>query len=183
MNWEALTAVSTAFTGLVILATVIYASRQVRALNEQSRALGAQLEHLRRATQLEGTLAVFDELFSPELQAAYQFVMDEFDERMKDERFRAEALERAPSTDTHKEMYILRHFERIGTLIKNDLLDPDALFDFAGFFIQENWQKLKPIALEQRRRYDNDRLWENFEYLAAQASKSQVDTRSAASPP
>jgi len=169
MNWEALTAVSTAFTGLVILATVVYAARQVRALNEQSRALGAQLEHLRRATQLDGTLAVFDELFSPDLTDAYRFIMTDFDERMKDERFHAEALERAPSTDVHKELYMLRHMERIGTLIKNDLLGAEALFDFANAFIRDNWRKLKPLALEQRRYFGEERLWENFEFMATQA--------------
>lgn len=172
MNWEALTALSTAFTGLVFLLTVIFAARQVRALNDQSKALGAQLEHLRRATQLEGTLAVFDELFSPDLQHAYRFVMTEFEERMKDEIFRQEALARAPDMQAHLEIYILRHMERIGTLVKNELLDSDALLDFAGFFIQELWDKLAPLALEQRRRYGNDRLWENFEFIARQARQA-----------
>lgn len=171
MNWEALSAISTAFTGLVILLTVIYAARQVRALNDQSRALAAQLEHLRRATQLEGTLAIFDEVLSPDVQAAYAFVMKEFGEKMKDERFRAEALERAPNTDTHQEVLILRHLERIGTLIKNDLLDPYALFDFSSFFIQENWKILRPLALEQRRKFGNEHLWENFEFIATEAAR------------
>jgi hypothetical protein len=172
MNWEALTALSTAFTGLIILLTVIFAARQVRALNEQSRALSAQLEHLRRATQLDGTLAVFDELFSPDLQQAYRFVMTEFQDRMQDESFRTEALARAPDAQTHLEVYILRHLERIGTLVKNDLLDADPLLDFAGFFFQELWERLGPLALEQRQRYGNERLWENFEFIADLANRA-----------
>jgi len=123
MNWEAVGAISTAFTGLVILVTAIYAARQVQALNEQSRALGTQIEHLRRATQLDGTLAVFEEIFSPNFLGAYRFVMHEFDERMKDDDFHAAALAPAPDDETHKELQILRHMERIGTLIKNDLLE------------------------------------------------------------
>jgi hypothetical protein len=177
MNWEAVTALSTAFTGLVILLTVIFAARQVRALNDQSKALGAQLEHLRRATQLDGTLAVFDELFSSELQSAYRFVMTEFDQRMKDETYHGEALERAPNPETHKEIHLMRHFERIGTLVKNDLLDACALFDFAGFFIQEVWGKLEPLMMEERRYYGNDRLWENFEYLARKAKADLGSTQ------
>jgi hypothetical protein len=172
MNWEALTALSTAFTGLVILLTVIFAARQVRALNEQSQALSAQLEHLRRATQLEGTLAVFDELFSADLLNAYRFVMTEFQERMRDEAFREEALERAPDTHVHREIYIFRHMERIGTLVKNELLDANALLDLAGFFIQELWERLAPLALEQRQRYGNARLWENFEFIAHEANRA-----------
>ncbi|HMD02541.1 MAG TPA: hypothetical protein VKG44_06190 [Candidatus Baltobacteraceae bacterium] len=174
MNWEALTAISTAFTGLVILLTVIFAARQVGALNEQSRALADQLEHLRRATQLDGTLAVFEELFSAELVAASGFVMNEYEERMKDETFRAEALKRSPDLATHKELLILRHMERIGTLIKNDLLDADVLLDFASGFIQDHWKRLKPLALEQRRTFGVQRLWENFEYLAAEAERADA---------
>lgn len=182
MNWEALTSVSTAFTGLIFLLTVIYAARQVRALNDQSKALGAQLEHLRRATQLQGTLAVFDELFSPDLQHAYRFVMTEFQDRMQDATFRQEALARAPDMQAHQETYILRHMERIGTLVKNELLDADALLDFAGFFIIELWEKLGPLALEQRALYGNDRLWENFQFIADQARDAARRARTAVAP-
>jgi len=173
MNWEALTAISTAFTALVFLLTVVFAARQVAAMNEQSKALGAQLEHLRRATQLDGTLAVFEELFSPDVQDAYRFVMTEFEERMKDEPYHAEALARAPNPAVHKEMVILRHLERIGTLIKNDLLDAEVLLDFAGFFIQECWTKVKPLALEQRRVRGVNELWENFEFIATRAAENR----------
>jgi hypothetical protein len=168
VNWEALTAISTAFTGVVILLTVLYAARQVRALNEQSTAMAAQIEHLRRATQLTGTLAIFDEIMTIEVAAAARFVATEFAEMMKDERFHAEALERVPDWTVHKEVYMLRHLERIGTLVKNGLVDADALLDFMGLFIRENWRHLRPLALEQRKLYGLS-LWENFEYLALQA--------------
>lgn len=169
MNWEALTAVSTAFTGLVILLTVLFAARQVRALNDQSKAMSAQLEHLRRATQLTGTLAIFDEIMTLEIADATRFMLNEFDEKMKDERFHADALGRAPDYTVHKEVYILRHFERIGTLVKNGLIDSDVLLDFMGLYIREHWQRLRPLVLEQRTLYGPS-LWENFEYLATQAN-------------
>lgn len=165
MNWEALTAISTAFTGLVILLTVLFAARQVKALNEQSNAMAAQLEHLRRATQLNGTLAIFDEIGAPEIAESYRFILNDFPERMKDERFRAEALQRAPDVSVHKEVLMLRHLERIGTLVKNGLVDADVLLDFMAAFIRDNWHQLRPLALEQRKLYD-PQLWENFEHLA-----------------
>jgi hypothetical protein len=171
MTWEAVTALSTAFTGLVILLTVIFAARQVRALNEQSKAMSAQIDHLRRATQLDGTLAIFDEVMAPDIIDAYHFVMNDLEERMKDDGFKAEAFKRAPDLKVHKELPIMRHFERIGTLVKNGLVDSDAMLDFMGFFVLENWQRLKPIALGQRQRYGNERLWENFEYLARLAER------------
>jgi hypothetical protein len=166
MNWEALSAISTAFTACVILLTVIYAARQVGAANEQSRALTAQLEHLRRATQLDGTLAVFDELFSAEFLVAYRFVLTDFEAHIKDERFHAEALERAPDTEKHKERQVLRHMERIGTLVRNDLLDAEVMIDFADDMVQQTWKRLKPLALEQRELLGDPHMWENFEFLA-----------------
>lgn len=168
MNWEALTAISTAFTGLVILLTVLFAARQVRALNEQSNAMSAQLEHLRRATQLTGTLAIFDEIMTHEIADATRFMLTEFEAKMRDERFHAEALERAPDHGVHKEVYILRHFERIGTLVKNGLVDADVLVDFMALFIKEHWRLLRPLVLEQRNLYGQS-LWENFEHLAMRA--------------
>jgi hypothetical protein len=171
MSWEAVSAISSAVTAAVILLTVVYAARQVGAMNEQSRALGAQLEHLRRATQLDGTLAIFDELFSPELLAAYRFVMNDFETRMQDEEFHAEALRYAPDPETHKYVPLMRHMERIGTLIKNGLLDGDVLFDFASSFIMANWNQLRPFVLEQRRVFGEPRLWENFEFIAGEAQR------------
>lgn len=171
MNWEALSAVSTAFTALVILATAIYAARQVGALNEQSKVLAAQIEHLRRATQLDGTLAVFDEISLPEFQAAYRFVMTEFEDRMQDERFHADSMLVAPDPDVHPEVIIMRHMERIGTLVKSDLLEEEVLLDFAGLVVRATWSKLKPLALEQRLDSGENELWENFEFLAMRAAR------------
>lgn len=171
MNWEALTAISTAFTGLVILLTVVYAARQVRLMNEQSKATSAHLDQLRRATQLSGIMAIFNEWQSPDLRAAYSFVMSEFSERMKDERFRAEALTQSPDAIVHKELAVLRDGERIGTLVKTGLLDDDALLEYAGHYISETWRRLEPLVREQRRLWGSEAFWEHFEYLAGRARR------------
>ncbi|HEX3671096.1 MAG TPA: DUF4760 domain-containing protein, partial [Candidatus Cybelea sp.] len=138
----------------------------------------AQLEHLRLATQLDGTLAIFDELFSPELIAAYRFVMTEYDERMKDPQFHAEALENAPDPEVHLERKILRHMERVGTLIANELLDARVLIDYASSYIVLNWEKLEPLVLEHRRVSNSPGLWEKFELLALK-SRLVDDARAA----
>ena len=57
LSWDALTALSTAVTALVIGVTAVVGYRQIRLA-------GAQLEHLRRTTQLQGTMVVFDEMTS-----------------------------------------------------------------------------------------------------------------------
>jgi uncharacterized protein DUF4760 len=178
MNWEALTAISTAFTGIVILFTVLFAARQVSALREQSQAMSMQIDHLRRATQLEGALAIFEEIGDAEIGDAYRFVMNEFAEKMKEERFHAEALERAPDPSVHKEVKILRHLERVGTIVKNGLIDADVPIDFMGMFVQDNWQRLEPLVREQRALHQRPSLWENFEYLNSKATAT-INARNA----
>jgi hypothetical protein len=170
MNWEAISAISAAITALVILATAIYAARQVQALN-------AQIDHLRRATQLDGTLAVFDEIFSADFMTAYRFVLNDFESRIHEEAFHAEALERAPDTDVHKERQVMRHMERIGTLIRNELLDAEVVIDFGRDIITQTWKRLKPLVLEQRRYLNDYQMWENFEYMAHEVER--VDARTA----
>jgi len=170
MNWEAVSAISAAVTAIVIMATAIYAARQVRALN-------AQIDHLRRATQLDGTLAVFDQIFSPDLLVAYRFVLNDFEKMFEQEPFHAEALERAPNTDVHKERTVLRHMERIGTLIRSGLLDADVIIDFSRDMIRQTWHRLEPYVLEQRRYLNDDQMWENFEYLALEAERPGMQSR------
>jgi hypothetical protein len=173
MNWEALSAISSAFTALVFVLTAIYAARQVAVLNEQSKALAAQLEHLRRATQLDGTLAVFELLMSPDFLEPYRFVLNDFEERLRDPVFHAEAMSFAPDPGTHKERQVMRHMERIGTLVKNDLLDADVMLDFAADVVAQTWSKLKPLAVEQRQTFGVESMWENFEMLAGRPRSSR----------
>ncbi|HMD02517.1 MAG TPA: hypothetical protein VKG44_06070 [Candidatus Baltobacteraceae bacterium] len=59
ISWEAVTAIATAVTAIVIAATVAVGYRQIRLA-------AAQVEHLRRSTQLDGTMKVFSELGTPE---------------------------------------------------------------------------------------------------------------------
>jgi hypothetical protein len=56
LEWEALTALATVFSSLVILATVVYAAMQVRVGQRQAQGTQEQLEHLRRATQLDAMM-------------------------------------------------------------------------------------------------------------------------------
>lgn len=62
-SWEAVTAVASLLSSLAVLGALIVGLRQVRVA-------AAQVEHLRRATQLEGTMKIFEMLSSPEQQEA-----------------------------------------------------------------------------------------------------------------
>jgi hypothetical protein len=163
--WEALTAIGTIFTGLVILVTVVLGSRQLRATNQQ-------LQQLQQATQLEGTMRIFDVLRGQHFREAHRFVYGELTERMKDERFRAE-VERISGVDPdmHKERTMMTTYEEIGTYVRHMQLDGDPIYDFHGPVIIGAWNRLREVIDIQRRAYGDTSLWENFEYLYTQAKR------------
>jgi hypothetical protein len=142
LTWEAVTAISTAVTAIVIAATVVVGYRQIRVAADQ-------LDHLRSATQLDGTLEIFKELDSPEFRAARLFVERELTERLKDERFRDEIATlsmQALDEDVHKELLVTATFEKIGTYARHGLLDTVLIADNCGPLIREMWEKLESTA-------------------------------------
>jgi hypothetical protein len=95
LNWEALSAIGTVFTGLIILLTVILGARQLKAAT-------AHVDHLRRATQLEGAMQIFAQMRSPEFLDSYRFVLQELPDRLNDEEFRKGAVTRGPDPASTK---------------------------------------------------------------------------------
>ncbi len=179
MTWEALTAVATAFTGVVIVATVVVGARQLRLTRDT-------LDQLRRATQLEGTTRVMDDFMGPEFREARMFVTHELPAKMKDEAFRA-TISHMGSGDAlvHKELTVLRTLERVGSYIKYGLLDGDIIYDVFSPVVMSMWERLQPV-IEIHRREGGEGYWENFEYFyraarrwhASQNSKAEYLKRS-----
>lgn len=163
MTWEALTALGTVFTGLVILVTVLIGARQLRAATQQ-------LEQLQRSTQLDGTMRIFDVLRSSAFVEAQRFVFADLEQRLKDDAFRREA-EQLGSIDhaTHPERILLNTFEEIGTYVKHALLDGNAVYDYTGPVIIGGWKRLRGVVDAQRKIYGGNELWENFEFLYNEA--------------
>jgi hypothetical protein len=160
LSWEALTAISTAATAIVIAATVAVGYRQIRVA-------GDQLEHLRRSTQLDGTMKVFAELGAPEFRSARLFVENELAARMQDARFREELLLpfQALDENEHKELLVAQTFEKIGTYARHGLLDTVLIADYCGPLVREMWQKLEKCGYFELRRRNNPYSMENFEFL------------------
>src|SRR5579863_10193615 len=80
MTWEALTAITSAVTTVVLIGTVIMAVRQVQLL--------------RRSTQLDGLIRILAEMEHPTLLASYRFVQDELPQKMQDPAFRQRIIVR-----------------------------------------------------------------------------------------
>src|SRR5215472_15357139 len=79
--WEALAAIGSILSAVVIAATVIFAARQVRVTVDQ-------LEQVRRSTQFEAARTVLHELAEPEFVDAYLFIYHDLDRLMKTPDFR-----------------------------------------------------------------------------------------------
>ncbi len=160
LSWEALTAIATAASAIVIAATVAVGYRQIRLTGEQ-------LEHLRRSTQLDGTMKAFANLETPEFRSARIFVENELAAQMQNERFREELLLPFQSLDesVHQEILVAQTFEKIGTYARHDLLDPTLMADYCGPLIREMWQQLERCGYFEIRRRNNPYSLENFEFL------------------
>jgi hypothetical protein len=158
MTWEAVTAIATLGTGVAIVTTVLLGIRQL----ELTRS---QLEHLRRATQLEGALQIFEDLNTEEFWDSLHFIATELPERMADPQFREDVkLIGLADTNVHRELPLMRTFERIGTYVKHGLIDGPLIYDFARPPIEKSWELLAEVVRIHRAEND-EAFWENFEML------------------
>ncbi len=166
LSWDAVTAISTAVTALVIGATVLVGYRQIRVG-------GAQLEHLRRATQLQGTMAIFEEMTSPEATRQWEFVVNELAARMQDPAFRGVlGTAQTPLERDHPELGMLRRFEKLGTYVKNGLLEGDVLYDFFGGQWVLCWHILVATGvIGLMRTTRGPELWENAEFVYEESKR------------
>lgn len=165
ISWEAFGALSTGFTGLVILATALAAIREVRIAAEHARATRDQLEHLRKSTQFEGAIAVFSELDTPFQLNARHFVQFQLADRLKDGRFREDvALIAGADELKHQELTVLRCFERIGTYVRKGWVDRDVVCAAAAGRVMVTWRALEEVVAIHRH-VAGHAFWSDYERL------------------
>lgn len=142
-------------TVLVILATAVAAAYELR--------------HMAAKTQLQALLSILQDFRTPELQEALRYVQSYLDQKLYDPDYREE-LARIGFIDArmHPEMTVCNWFNEMGTLVKNQIVDPDVFFDHFARLINQYWKLLAPvIAILRRRR--GPQQYQNFEFLAALA--------------
>ncbi len=163
VSWEATTAVASLLSSLAVLAAVVVAIRQVRVG-------AAQVDHLQKATQLEGTMKIFEALGSAEQRKSRVFIVQELEQKLQDPAFR-EGMERVSyAPEAHPEMVSLRLLEMIGTYVKYGLLDEAIIFDFWYPAIVNVWERLDDLGvIAIHRSSGGPLLWENFEHLYERA--------------
>ena len=148
--WEAVTAISTAVTTIVLLLTVLMGKRQV--------------DLLRRSTQLEGVFNVLRELNSEKYIESRRFVLHELESRLKDPQFRKDIEDGVTDEAIHKETATLGIFEEIGAYVKFGLVDADTIYCQAGSRAVGCWQKLQPV-IELARKRSGPGAWNSYEAL------------------
>ena len=153
MNWVAFTGLATAFTGIVILITVFVGLRQVR--------------HLQQATQLEGMLQLLDDLYTPKLLESIEFVRFKLPEHLKDESY-VRDLESIHAQQDHPVYVVLRWLEKLGTLAKYGLINPEPLYALNSPDYQHLWAILRKVVRTQASPTTLV-AWDNAEYLCTDA--------------
>jgi hypothetical protein len=159
VTWEAVSALATLFTGVVILATV---------------GVGmVQLVELRRATQLEGVMEMAALMRRPEMLEGMRFVRYEFEQRFaNDAAFRDEFFYPLKNlTGEHPEHHVLLTFELMGTYVKYRLVNSEAVYDMAASRIVAAWRSLAAPVRALREEKNDPLSWENGEMLAREAAK------------
>lgn len=150
MSWEALTAIGTLVTAMIIGVTAVVAVYQIR--------------HLRAATQLESYLDLMREATSAEMAAWTDYVETVLPRQMQDEAYRRELSDGRVDFKTHRELSLGAFWEKIGALVHYKLIESDALIDFVAEVCPYHWTLLRDVAVLRRER--NPMIWERFEELA-----------------
>jgi hypothetical protein len=161
VDWSAVSALGTVWIAVVVAVTALFGFRQLRLAR-------IQLEQLRRATQLDGAMKIFDNLHNRVYVEDRHFVATELPKYLEDPIFRNEVelgMIWTENPDTiHHEQFILRTFETIGSHVQRGLLDREVIVDTAAIPILLAWEHLSGVV-ELQRRTIHPRMWENFEKL------------------
>jgi len=148
MNWEAVTAISTACTGAVILATAIVSLRQLRQFEVQRRD----------AASLELMRSLQDQTFSH----AFRVIMS-----LPEGASAAELRARGAEFEEAAQLLALR-IENLGVLAYRGTVAFEIISELAGGGIVGIWSRLKDTARETRERMRYPMYLEWFQWLAEQ---------------
>ncbi|HLI97503.1 MAG TPA: hypothetical protein VKT72_15645 [Candidatus Baltobacteraceae bacterium] len=156
MQWEAITAFSTLLASLVVIATAIYAGRQVKIAS--------------RATQLDAMMRLLQRYSDERMLHACRFVMYQLPERMRDDEFRSEVAQSARNGDKTWHS-VLRLLNETGAYIELGLVEGPPIYYLIGHTIVLLCTALGPVIDIERRVLDDPHLWNNTEELLSDAQK------------
>lgn len=156
MQWEAVTAFSTLLASLVVIATAIYAGRQVKIAS--------------RATQIDAMMRLLQRYSDEQMLHACRFVLYQLPERMRDEASRSEVAQSAQNGDKTWHS-VLRLLNETGAYIELGLVEGPPIYYLIGHTIVLLCTALAPVIEIERQALDDPHLWNNTEELLSDAQK------------
>lgn len=152
MSWEALTALASVASAVIVLVASIAAVLQLR--------------HLRLANQLQAYLDIMMSFQSPEMTAARHFLATS---DMTDPNT-VVALT-SPATDP-RVLLVGAHYQTVARLLNHGVLD-EELFGAYHDTAPRIWTSLQPIADVMRRRARSP-IWIDLEYLVYRSKRDRL---------
>ncbi len=156
MQWEAITAFSTLLASLVVIATAIYAGRQVKVAS--------------RAAQVDAMMRLLQRYSDESMLQSCRFVLYELPSRLLEESFRSEVAQSARSGDKAWHS-VLRLLNETGAYIELGLVEGRPIYYLIGHTIVLLCTALAPVIDIERRALDDPHLWNNTEELLSDAQK------------
>lgn len=145
INWEAVGAISTAFTGAVILVSVAFLARQ--------------LQELRRATHAQSFLEVSNRLQDEELRAARGQVF-----KLRDKPFEEWTADEIGIAEK-----VCSSYDLAGIVAQYEMLPKQLIVDNWGDSLRRLWTICRPLVEKYRIERDAPEFWDDFQWLAAEA--------------
>ncbi len=155
VSWEAVTALASVASALIVLVA--------------STAAVLQLRHLRLANQLQAYLDIMTSYQSPEMTAARHFLAT------CDMTDPATVASLTSPIVEPRLLAVGTHYQTVARLLNRGVLD-EALFGGYHDTAPRIWTKLKPVADVLRRRATSP-IWIDFEYLVYRSKRDRLVKR------
>jgi hypothetical protein len=89
-------------------------------------------------------------------------------------------FERKLGSDSNPDSFVKRtsiwfRMNGIGLLLRDEMIDPEKVFDLLGTWIDWLWMKWESIILELRLHYNQPELYTEFEYLAVEMRRVRLE--------
>lgn len=128
-----------------------------------------QLRHIRAGNQLTGLLHHVARWESDDLQSAAKFVENELPAKLKDPDFLESLWVRNPDRRVHQELRVADWCEQMGSYIKYGMISEAQYLDLGGAYVDSMWDQLREVVVIRRAASGSNSMYENFEFLAAEA--------------
>lgn len=155
-----------AFAG-VIVAILLQREELELQRHELARAATAQEESreaLRKTIYAQAYKTAMDILQAEAVRQARGVVLSE----LRDELFNnwTDSQRRAAETVCHT-------YDSVGIMVRHDMLPVEHIADSWGDSLRRTWKILKPLVEKYRLERDSKEYWDDYEYLAQEASRFQ----------